>query len=189
MSQLIVLAGPNGAGKSTFYDAFLAESPLLFLNADLLAAETGIDSLEAARILDAARDRMIESRISFIAETVFSDPKLDMMKKAVEARFDVTLIYIGVVDAALSAKRVDQRIAIGGHDVPRDRIASRFERSLRNLAEAIKVVPTVKLYDNSSIAKPYRPIAVFKGGQLTWRARGAVPAWARAIVRPIRRKR
>jgi predicted ABC-type ATPase len=32
-----MLAGPNGAGKSTFYDVFLADSPLPFLNADLFA--------------------------------------------------------------------------------------------------------------------------------------------------------
>src|SRR5213078_2666804 len=129
--QLVVLAGPNGAGKSTFYDVFLAASPLPFLNADLFAAETGVDSLEAARILDATRDRMIEQRLGFITETVFSDPhgaKLDMLHKAVDAGYDVTLIYIAVQSAKLSALRVDQRVARGGHDVPRDRIASRFTR-------------------------------------------------------------
>ena len=46
--QLVLLAGPNGAGKSTFYDVFLSESSLPFLNADLFAAETDLDSLEAA---------------------------------------------------------------------------------------------------------------------------------------------
>jgi predicted ABC-type ATPase len=141
--QLVVLAGPNGAGKSTFYDVFLADSPLPFLNADLFAAETGVDSLEAARILDATRDRMIEDGLGFITETVFSDPhgaKLDMLRKAVAAGYDMTLIYIGVASAELSARRVDQRIARGGHDVPRDRIASWFERSLDNLAKAIEFV-------------------------------------------------
>jgi predicted ABC-type ATPase len=190
--QLVVLAGPNGAGKSTFYDAFLAESSLPFLNADLFAAETGVDSFEAARILDAARERMIEDRLGFITETVFSDPhgaKLDMLRKAVAAGYDVTLIYIGVANAELSARRVDQRIAIGGHDVPRDRIASRFERSLQNLRKAIELVPTVELYDNSSVEEPYRHVATFKAGSLTSRMRGAVPRWARGIVPAARRKR
>jgi predicted ABC-type ATPase len=69
-----MLAGPNGAGKSTFYDAFLAESPLPFLNADLVAAELQLDSFEAARLLDATRQRRIEDGLGFITETVFSDP-------------------------------------------------------------------------------------------------------------------
>lgn len=190
--QLVMLAGPNGAGKSTFYDAFLAESSLPFLNADLFAAETGVDSFEAARILDAVRERMIEDRLGFITETVFSDPhgaKLDMLRKAIDAGYDVTLIYIGVANATLSARRVDQRIASGGHDVPRDRIASRFERSLQNLTKAIEFVPTVELYDNSSADEPYRLVAIFKAGSLTSRMRGTVPRWARGIVPAARRTR
>lgn len=190
--QLIVLAGPNGAGKSTFHDVFLAGSPLPFLNADLFAAEIGIDSFEAARILDATRAHMIEDRLGFITETVFSDPhgaKLDMLRKAIGAGYDVTLIYIGVASAELSGRRVDQRIAIGGHDVPRDRIGPRFTRSLDNLAKAIAFAPTVQIYDNSLIDEPYRLIATFKAGALTSRIPGALPRWARAIVPSFRRKR
>lgn len=189
--QLVVLAGPNGAGKSTFYAVFLAGSPLPFLNADLFAGETGIDSLEAARILDATRDRMIEERLGFITETVFSDPhgaKLGMLRKAVAAGYDVTLIYIGTVSTELLARRIDQRVAAGGHDVPRDRIATRFERSLRNLKQAITFVPTVELYDNSSIDEPFRQVARFEAGALTQRIRGRLPRWARGIV-PAARER
>jgi predicted ABC-type ATPase len=190
--QLVVLAGPNGAGKSTFYDAFLADSPLPFLNADLFAAETGVDSFEAARVLDATRARMIEDKLGFITETVFSDPhgaKLEMLRQARDAGYDVTLIYIGVANATLSGLRVDQRIARGGHDVPRDRIAARFERSLRNLAQAIPLVATVQLFDNSSVDQPYRLIARFQDGALASRMRGAIPRWARGIVPSRRRKR
>jgi predicted ABC-type ATPase len=190
--QLVVLAGPNGAGKSTFYDSFLAGSPLSFLNADLFAAETRIDSFEAARILDATRDQRIEGGLGFITETVFSDPhgaKLAMLRKAIDAGFDVTLIYIGIASPELSARRVDQRIAIGGHDVPRDRIAARFARSLANLAQAIAFVPHVQLYDNSSADEPYRPVATFERGRLVWRMRGKLPRWALSILRSRHRRR
>jgi len=190
--QLVVLAGPNGAGKSTFYDVFLSESELLFLNADLFAAETGIDSFDAARILDETRARMIRDGIGFITETVFSDPhgaKLTMLRSAAEGGYEVTLIYIGVSNTDLLARRVDQRIARGGHDVPRDRIASRFERSLRNLKSALSLVTTVKLYDNSDVDEPYRHVATFDRGSLTFRRKGRLPAWTRGIVPVTRRKR
>jgi predicted ABC-type ATPase len=185
MTQLVVLAGPNGAGKSTFFDTFLAESPLPFLNADLFAAETGVDSFEAARILDATRERMIEDGLGFITETVFSDPhgaKLGMLRKAVAAGYDVRLVYVGIASAALAARRIDQRIAIGGHDVPRERIASRFKRSLDNLRTAIGFVPAVDLYDNSLVADPFRHVASFRVGKVVWRMRGRLPAWTRGIV-------
>lgn len=190
--QLVVLAGPNGAGKSTFYDVFLSESELLFLSADLFAAETGIDSFDAARILDETRARMIEDGIGFITETVFSDPhraKLTMLASAVEAGYEVTLIYIGVSSADLLARRVDQRVARGGHDVPRDRIASRFERSLRNLKKALPLVSTVKLYDNSDADEPYRHVATFDHGSLTLRGKGRLAAWTRGIVPAARPRR
>ena len=190
--QLVVLAGPNGAGKLTFYDAFLAGSPLPFLNADLFAAETGVDSFDAARVLDATRARMIEERNGFITATVFSDPhgaKLAMLRDAIDAGYDVRLIYIGVANAALSARRVDQRIALGGHDVPRDRIASRFARSLDNLAKAIKLGLAVELYDNSSADYPYRQVATFVAGRLTSRMKGSIPRWARGVIPAVRRRR
>jgi predicted ABC-type ATPase len=183
--QLVMLAGPNGAGKSTFYDAFLAGSPLPLLNADLLAAETGIDSFEAARILDATRERLLEDGIGFITETVFSDPhghELRLLRRASTAGYGVTLIYIGVMSAELLQRRVDQRIATGGHDVPRDRIAARFERSLLNLAAAVPLVERAELHDNSSSTEPYRLVATFVQGRLARRMKGRLPNWARAVV-------
>jgi predicted ABC-type ATPase len=184
--QLVMLAGPNGAGKTTYYDVFLADSPLPFLNADLLAAETKLDSFEAARILDATRARMIVDRLGFITETVFSDPhrvKLAMLRDAIGAGYDVTLVYIGIASPELSERRVEQRLALGGHDVPRDKLASRYERSLANLREALAFVPTVELFDNSLVEEPYRHMATFGHGALAWRAAGALPAWCRGLVR------
>jgi predicted ABC-type ATPase len=181
-----MLAGPNGAGKTTFYRKFLSELSLPFLNADLLAAEMEIDSFEAARIIDASRDRMIEDGLGFVTETVFSDrlgAKLGMLRKALEAGYAVTLLYIGIASPELSERRVDQRVARGGHDVPRDRLTSRYERSIENLREAVVFVPTVQLFDNSLVEEPYQHIATFDHGALAWRAAGALPAWCRGLVR------
>jgi len=190
--QLVMLAGPNGAGNSTFYDAFLSDSPLPFLNADLFAVETGIDSFEAARILDATRNHLIEDQLGFISETVFSDPygeKLGMLRRAIEAGFAVKLIYIGIANAVLSAHRIDQRLARGGHDVPRDRLTSRYKRSLANLRDAISFVPSVELFDNSLVDEPFRHLATFSDGVLAERAKGTLPSWCRSIVGSKRRSR
>lgn len=187
--QLVLLAGPNGAGKSTFYELYLREVALPFLNADEVAAKTGIDSFSAARILDALREQMIEERRGFLTETVFSDPdgaKLDMLKRAVAAGYDVTLIYIAVASPQLCAKRVEQRTQHGGHDVPREKLATRFVRSLANLERACTELPVVKIYDNSSPTDPYRLIAVVENGRPTHH--GTVPKWL-ASVMPSQRRR
>jgi predicted ABC-type ATPase len=189
--QIVILAGPNGAGKSTFHASHLASSPLPFLNADVLSARTGIDSFEAARFLDALRDEMVDRRLGFITETVFSDPvgaKLALLRKAVAAGYDVILIYIGV-ERELTQLRVEQRVASGGHGVPRDKILPRFERSLINLRAARELAITLKVYDNSSTVEPHRLLAVFERGQRTFVTRDRLPRWAKSVISVPRRPR
>ncbi len=184
--QLVMLAGPNGAGKSTFYDLFLSASQLPFLNADLVAAKSGIDSFAAARLLDELRARMIEEGNGFITETVFSDPDramLAMLEKAVAAGYDVTLIYVGLAMPALSERRVAQRVARGGHDVPIEKLTDRFARSLANLAAALRVLPAIKIYDNSSARVPYRLVATIENRATTFRA-AKLPRWLAGIRLP-----
>ena len=188
--QLVMLAGPNGAGKSTFYARHLATSSLPFLNADLFAAKAGIEAKDAAAILDASRDHMVARRLGFITETVFSDPvgaKLDLLRRAIAAGYDVTLLFIGIASPALSSLRIDQRIAEGGHDVPRDRLQRRHEASLANLAQAITFVPTVHIYDNSTVEAPHRLIATYHDGERTFVVRD-LPRWARAVTRKLKRR-
>src|SRR4051812_20632348 len=102
--RLIFLAGPNGAGKTTYYRTFLNQSGLPFVNADELTHKLGIPNTEAAKFADSAREALISSGESFITETVFSDPvgaKLDFLRRAVAAGYDVQLHFIGISDAEL----------------------------------------------------------------------------------------
>lgn len=177
-----MLAGPNGAGKSTFYESFLSALGLPFLNADVLAALTGMGAYEAAaRIADASRV-LVERRLGFVVETVFSDPvgaKVDFLAEAAAAGFDVQLIYIGIDDAEASVARVATRVRAGGHDVPVAKILARYARTLDNLERAIARLPRVILYDNSSFAEPYRLIAEFRAGKSHAGSADRLPRWAR----------
>jgi predicted ABC-type ATPase len=187
MPDLILLAGPNGAGKSTFYEAHLQNAGLPFLNADVVAKELGLADYEASRALDQIRDFYIKRHVSFISETVFSDPvgaKLAMLRDAMKEGFAVRLIFIGLENPALSEARVHHRVENGGHAVPLDKIAARFPRSLANLAEAIKFVPTVELFDNSDPENPHRRIAHFQAGVLRWKTKERAPEWARPYLNP-----
>src|SRR5947209_542740 len=60
-------------------------------------------------------------------ETNFSHPsKLDTMRDAKSVGHEVLLIYVGLSSPVLAERRVRQRVQAGGHDVPRDKIASRY---------------------------------------------------------------
>ena len=180
-----MLAGPNGAGKSTFYESHLKALGLPFLNADILAREAKIDAYTAADTIAAIRDQRISSGESFVTETVLSDPfgeKVRVLREAAEQGFDVTLIYIGLEDPDLSRRRVKARAAAGGHDVPVEKLAARYARSLENLERAIKQLPRVRLYDNSSFQTPHRFLGEFQSGSLTQKGGGVLPEWVRRFI-------
>ena len=176
---LIFLAGPNGAGKSTFHKVFLAKLGLYFVNADEITRKTGIPNAESARAADAIRAELLKTKTSFISETVFSDPegaKLAFLKDAIAAGYRVQLVYIGLAHAMLSEARIAMRVKDGGHGVPIERLARRYEQSLENLRTAAGFVPEVYVYDNSSNEDPFRSVLILKAGRPEF-ATYPLPPW------------
>ena len=159
---LVAIAGPNGAGKTTFYQAHIFPAGLKYVNADVLAGELGIDAYDAATKAGALRRALVKQRESFAFETVFSDPvgdKIKFLTEAAASGYTVVLCFIGIVGPELSEERVAMRVSQGGHDVPTEKLKSRFPRTMANLKAAIRVLPRVYIYDNSDMSKPFRQIA------------------------------
>lgn len=181
---LVVVAGPNGAGKTTFVDTFLNPLGIRVVNPDAIARALFPTSpeeaaYEAARAADVIRADLLDREFSFCVETVFSDregAKLAFLKKARSRGYVVILVFIGLESSALSAARVMQRTEEGGHDVPDEKIASRFPRVLTNLRKALTFVDHAFIFDNSSADEPYRFVAELRGGRIV--KRGTVrPEW------------
>jgi predicted ABC-type ATPase len=189
---LVVLAGPNGAGKSTFYAEYLHGLGLLFVNADHIArllrdAHPGAPAsqLERRAFEEAERLRadLIDLRLGFCAETVFSDPvgaKLDFIERARAAGFVVILVFVGLASPALSVARVATRVARGGHDVPNAKLFARFPRTLKNLKTAVGVVDRAVLVDNSLVGAPFRPVGDYVDGRLVAQY-PPLPPWMRGL--------
>lgn len=189
---LIFLAGPNGAGKTTFFEAYLDGHGLPYVNADRLARiardadpRAAPDDVDRRAFAEAERLRraLVEARLSFCTETVFSDPagaKLQLLQEARARGFATFLVFIGLESAALSAARVMQRVRQGGHDIPDAKLHARFPRTLANLRAAVPAVGEAFLFDNSSYDRPYRPVAVYRQGQLMSR-HPPLPTWTRGL--------
>jgi predicted ABC-type ATPase len=165
---IVAIAGSNGAGKSTFYNAHIKPAGLRFINADILGFGLGLEPYAAVRMADALRRQMVASRESFAFETVFSDPvgeKVRFLEQAAELGYNVILCFIGIASPDISEHRVAMRVTQGGHDVPTEKLQSRFPRTLENLKRAIIALPRVLIFDNSDLRYPYRKIAAFEHGQ------------------------
>ena len=183
---LVAVAGPNGGGKTTFYHAHLRPAGLRFLNADEVARELEIDAYEAALVVRELREELVKQRESFVFETVLSDPvgeKLGFLQIAAQAGYTVILCFIGLSGPGTSEQRVAMRVAQGGHDVPSEKLVSRFPRTLANLRSAIRELPHVVIFDNDDLRSPFRRVAVFEAGQMVWSSK-PMPRWLENLAGP-----
>jgi predicted ABC-type ATPase len=182
---IVALAGPNGAGKTTFYQAHLHWVGLRFVNADTLARELNFEPYDAAKAADVLRRELVKQRESFVFETVFSDPvgdKLSFLQEAIAAGYTVVLCFIGVSGPKTSKERVAMRVSQGGHDVPTEKLVTRYPRTLANLKSAIRSLPYVLIFDNEDLRTPFRRVAVFECGQMTFRAT-RFPRWLARLMK------
>ena len=143
--------------------AFFTTSPLL-AKAHLLSGLTKISCVDnklyipatevnsywASVIADFIRQKLLENGISFTFETVMSSPdKVDFLRKAQTKGFRTYLYYVATEDPEINISRVQYRVKCGGHSVPRDKITSRYHRSLDLLLDAINCSNRAYLFDNS----------------------------------------
>ncbi len=176
---IVALAGPNGAGKSTFYQAHLRPIGLRFINADDLARELGLGAYEAAGLADRLRRTLVEQRESFVFETVLSDPvgdKVRFLREVAASGYTVVLCFVGLDNPQTSEQRVAMRVLQGGHDVPTEKLAARYDRILLNLQLAIRELPFVQIFDNSDLAHPFHKVAEFENGKALL-VSDPMPAW------------
>ncbi len=166
---VIALAGSNGAGKSTFYESFLTDSGLRFVNADLLSISLNVSAYEAAELASSLRSALVTQRESFIFETVLSDPvgeKVDQLATYADLGYTVVLIFIQIDTPEESIKRVAMRVSQGGQDVPDEKLLARFERTQANLKRAIERLPYVIVYSNDDLAHPYKLVERYENGKV-----------------------
>lgn len=101
----------------------------------------------------------MEQRMPFAFETVFSHleaqpdgtfkSKTDVIRTLQAHGYFVILLFVGLVSAELSILRVSTRKAQGGHDVPEDKLRSRFPRTQQAIRMAAEIADLTMMFDNS----------------------------------------
>ena len=146
--KILVFAGPNGSGKSTVTKGLPIVG--LYVNADAIKLASGCSDLEAAKEAEAIRNMLLDGRKDFTFETVLSTERnIDLLRKARAAGYRICAVYVLTKDSAINVQRVHERTAAGGHDVPDEKIVSRYERSLKNLAPLARIAHLTRIIDNS----------------------------------------
>lgn len=122
-------------------------------------------------------NKLISSGKSFTFETVMSfSGKIDLLKRAQAKGYRTYLYYIATEDPDINISRVNHRVKMGGHSVPKDKIVNRYQRSLDLLMEAVQVTHRAYIFDNSMADKPLWLAEITDGRMLEMKT-GQMPAW------------
>lgn len=190
---LIVIAGPNGSGKTTITSKILHHEWMedaTYINPDLVAQKifgdwNSMDSImKAVTYCEELRERCLSERRSLIFETVLSARgKIDYIKRAIDAGFFVRFFFVCTETPVINAARIAKRVIEGGHDVPIQKIISRYKKSIVNCDELTSFVDRAYFYDNSVDGEEARLLFRTVNGKLKKQYEENIPDWAIGIYR------
>lgn len=156
-----IVAGPNGSGKSSLYgetDIEAFDRSIWIINPDLLTRRIqhveqlplAVANLQAVIRIEAWLQASIEAHQTVGVETVLSTNKYRRLVLAAKQRqFEFRLIFIMLSSPEINIERIRLRVSKGGHDVPEDKVRSRWTRSLEQLPWFLHQADQAALFDNS----------------------------------------
>jgi predicted ABC-type ATPase len=127
---------------------------------------------------------IMDKGMSFAFETVFShlkkrpdgtlESKTDTIITLQKQGYFVILLFVGLVSAELSILRVATRKSQGGHDVPEQKLRSRFPRTQQAIKMASTVADMTLMFDNSrGIEEAFSLVRVQKKADVLYDCRDA----------------
>jgi predicted ABC-type ATPase len=199
-SRIYVIAGVNGAGKSSIGGAAFRSFGGEYYNPDeaarqLIAADPALDPAEAnvaawQQGVSLLRQAVAE-RLDFAFETTLGGNTIPrLLAEAAAQGVAIYVWYAGLSSTELHLRRVRSRVRHGGHNIPKDTIRRRYERSRLNLIALLPLLAALRMYDNSAEADPAdgavpTPVLVLhteRGKILNPDDLPRAPDWAKPIV-------
>lgn len=161
--KLVAIAGPNGAGKTTLAPLLLRDSFGLmeYVNADPIAL--GLSgfrpenaSFQAGRIMLSRMHELARQKKSFAFETTLaSRTYAPWVRDLLNEGYTFHLLFLWLQNPSLAARRVKERVRMGGHVVDEPIIRRRYQRGLKNFFELYQpLAKTWAMYDNSLVGHP-----------------------------------
>jgi predicted ABC-type ATPase len=135
----------------------------------------------AAFLTDFFRYALINQRMSFTTETVFSHPsKLELIKSASGNGYKTYLYFIATENPLINIARIAGRVQKGGHNVPADKVRERFYKSIALAKQSLPLFSRAFIFDNSSLDQHF--LAAFEFGKLVELTDKKLPTWSRQII-------
>lgn len=141
-----IIAGPNGAGKTTFAKEFLPiEAECLnFINADLIAEGLAPFkpeklAIKAGKLMIKQIYECIKKEQSFAFETTLSGKTyINKILKWKKLGYEIIIYFLKIPSVDFAIERVKYRVLNGGHNIPKNDIIRRYNRSWDNFNKFYK---------------------------------------------------
>lgn len=174
----------NSEGKTWVQKASLENSTISITSSDGILVVKGKPSpYDAALAADYIRHQLLVKGETFTFETVLShSSKIEFLKESRDKGYKNYLYFICTIDPALNIERVHQRVRLGGHSVPEDRIMKRYKESLEVLPLIIPLCHRVYLFDNSSEERSIEPVAEIDDRMNLTMKVAQIPWWVQSNV-------
>jgi predicted ABC-type ATPase len=92
--------------------------------------------------------------------------------------YQIVLVFVATNNPRINVRRVAVRVQQGGHDVPTDKIISRYYRSLDLLPRAVEIADVSYIFDNSHMAE----LIVHVVNGLRYVVKEPIPAWIKTAL-------
>jgi predicted ABC-type ATPase len=199
-ARIVVLAGVNGAGKSSVAGEAIRASGGEFFDPDaaarqLLDGSPGLSIEQAnAHAWELGRrglERALAQSEFFAFETTLGGNTIPAMLMAgAEKGAEIHVSYVGLESPELHIRRVESRVAAGGHAIHEKKIRERYVTSRANLVRLMPHLESLRLYDNSAEADPKRGrlptptllLHVSRDKVVEHVPLGRIPSWAKPIL-------
>lgn len=175
MKLYTIIGGVNGCGKSSLTGALKAErSDLgLIIDVDKLAAQLH-SPVEGGKAAVRKIDQCLEKGISFTQETTLSGARTERtIRRAKERGYTIRLYYIGLDTMEESLGRIANRVAKGGHDIPKADVERRFQSRFTDVLRILPYCDEARFFDNDN---GFVEVAEYRNGELIPRV-STPPRW------------
>ncbi|HAZ49250.1 MAG TPA: Zeta toxin family protein [Cyanobacteria bacterium UBA11369] len=163
-AHLIVIAPSNGAGKSTAAPALLQATLGVteFVNADAIAL--GLSgfaperaAFRAGRIMIERLQQLANERVNFAFETTLATRSFaPWIANLRQTGYLFHLFFLWLPSPELAIARVQERVRLGGHDVPEETIRRRYHAGIRNFFHLYRpLADSWFFYDNANTEAPH----------------------------------
>ena len=183
MKLYTIIGGVNGCGKSSLTGALKAErSDLgLIIDVDKLAAQLH-SPVEGGKAAVRKIDECLEKGISFTQETTLSGARTERtIRRAKERGYTIRLYYIGLDTMEESLGRIANRVAKGGHDIPKEDVKRRFQSRFADVLRVLPYCDEARFFDNDN---GFVEVAEYRNGELIPRVSNP-PRWLLELMERV----